>query len=213
MATRTTSVGTCLLCKRPFGRGAMSRHLARCRPAHEETGTDVEPARLLLLTVQGKDNPAYWMHLEVPASATLDQLDAFLRETWLECCDHLSAFTLGGGRPYGREELEMSCRLGDVLEKGAEFTHQYDFGSTTILMGRVIGERDGLARLKRPVVLLARNDPPVVLCDTCGEPATKVIRGPTGWLCDRCAEAREEDADLLLPVVNSPRVGVCGYTG
>jgi hypothetical protein len=36
------------------------------------------------------------MHLEVPADATLTDLDEFLRETWVECCEHLSAFRIAG---------------------------------------------------------------------------------------------------------------------
>src|SRR5260370_19281758 len=34
------------------------------------------------------------MHLELPANATLADLDDFLRDTWLECCGHLSEFTI-----------------------------------------------------------------------------------------------------------------------
>jgi len=34
-----------------------------------------------------------------------------------------------------------------------------------------------------------------------------------GWLCDECAPKHKCGEDMLLPVVNSPRVGKCGYTG
>jgi hypothetical protein len=34
-----------------------------------------------------------------------------------------------------------------------------------------------------------------------------------GWLCDECAVGHECGEEMLLPVVNSPRVGVCGYVG
>jgi hypothetical protein len=32
-------------------------------------------------------------------------------------------------------------------------------------------------------------------------------------LCQACAEDHECGEDMQLPVVNSPRVGVCGYAG
>ena len=34
-----------------------------------------------------------------------------------------------------------------------------------------------------------------------------------GWVCDECAPKHKCGEDMLLPVVNSPRVGMCGYTG
>ena len=33
-----------------------------------------------------------------------------------------------------------------------------------------------------------------------------------GWLCEAHAE-KHRHQDMFLPVVNSPRVGMCGYTG
>ena len=35
----------------------------------------------------------------------------------------------------------------------------------------------------------------------------------TGWLCDDYAEGHKCREEMLLPVVNSPRTGVCGYVG
>ena len=34
-----------------------------------------------------------------------------------------------------------------------------------------------------------------------------------GWLCEACAKSHECGEEMLLPVVNSPRVGTWGYTG
>ena len=38
--------------------------------------------------------PMYWLHIEIPAKATLEDLDHFLRAVWLECCGHLSSFDI-----------------------------------------------------------------------------------------------------------------------
>jgi hypothetical protein len=112
----------------------------------------------------------------------------------------------------------MDVPLADVLNVGTKFTHEYDFGSTTELRLRVVGEREGVPLDDEdPVTLLARNDPPDIRCVVCGEPATQVCTScnwqDQGWLCDKCAPKHECGEEMLLPVVNSPRVGVCGYTG
>lgn len=65
--------------------------------------------------------------------------------------------------------------------------------------------------------MLARNHPHEIECSYCGKPATHVCReciyDDGGWLCDDCTEKHECGEEMLLPVVNSPRVGVCAYTG
>jgi hypothetical protein len=58
---------------------------------------------------------------------------------------------------------------------------------------------------------------PQVWCDICGQPATEIcsqcIFDDKGWLCDEHAESHECGEEMLLPVVNSPRVGMCAYAG
>ncbi len=117
------------------------------------------------------------------------------------------------------EDRSLDVPLEKVLKVGQKFTYEYDFGSTTELTLRVVSERDGVVQEGEeddPVTILARNVPPVILCKVCGKPATKVAGGyynvEENAYCNKCAR-RSEDADMMLPVVNSPRVGVCGYTG
>lgn len=233
---RTPSQGKCALCGNTFGKAAMSRHLEKCLPAlPEKTGPAARRAaktgRLLHLVAEGRYLPQYWMHLQAPADATLGVLDSFLRRTWLECCGHLSAFTIDG-RTYAWEPLDdpfeglfgesgerdrsMDVRMGRVLRPTMKFHYEYDFGSTTELVLRVMGERRGPLR-RGAIQLLARNDPPAILCEACGAPAVKVCAfcaaEGTGWLCDRCAKQHKCEDHAFLPVVNSPRVGVCAYTG
>jgi hypothetical protein len=61
------------------------------------------------------------------------------------------------------------------------------------------------------------NEPPSIPCMSCGKIAAQVctecLWSGEGWLCDECAAEHECGEEMLLPVVNSPRVGVCGYTG
>ena len=165
------------------------------------------------------------MHLEVTANTTLAALDRFLRETWLECCGHLSAFEIGDIRyaidagmddEWGMDEKSMRVRLDKALSSGQTCSYEYDYGTTTELRLKVISEREVEAKGKA-IQVLARNSPPAILCERCGKPATNVcsqcIFDDKGWLCDDCAEEHECGEEMLLPVVNSPRVGMCAYTG
>lgn len=110
----------------------------------------------------------------------------------------------------------MRVRLDKVLSPGLKFFHEYDFGTTTELSVKVLAEEDREAK-GPPIQVLARNIPPPIPCEVCGKPATEVcsqrVYDEQGWLCEACAQAHECGQDMLLPVVNSPRVGMCGYTG
>lgn len=200
----------------------MTRHLKACKQKKdisEKSSARTQTAKSFHLVVEGRDLPYYWMHLEVPANATLKVLDGFLREIWLECCGHMSAFTIGSKRysvaPMGElDEASMKFKLEKVLQPGMQFYHEYDFGTTTDLMLKVVSEGEGKSKSIR---ILARNEPPEITCVSCGKMATQVCTEcaweDKGWLCDQCAAKHECDEDMFLPVVNSPRVGMCGYTG
>ena len=216
--------GECTICGKELGKRALTRHLQ----AHIASG-EGEPkgkghvVTMVHLLVDTRHGSEYWMHVMARGDATLANLDSFLREEWLECCDHMSQFKVGG-RAYTSQpdfatwgEGDMDVALADVLGVGQEFTHEYDFGSTTTLRLRVMGTWQGIPGTL-PIKMLARNEPPERPCIVCGRPADIVCvacyEGPHGTvLCDACAEGHDCDEDYRLPVVNSPRCGVCGYTG
>ncbi len=224
--SRRTSAGTCELCGATVTKRSMAKHLQTCIPQHEAKEAEgakkpADEVKFFHILVEGYT--PYWLHIEARADTTLKKLDAFLRDTWLECCGHLSAFHIGG-RSYmymytttGLGGRSMNAKLDTVLTQGTVMSHEYDFGSTTELGLTVLGERTGPAPDK-PVRLLARNDPPASVCQECGQPATQVCTeclwsDTEGWFCDKCADEHEHDEEMFLPVVNSPRVGVCGYSG
>jgi Plasmid pRiA4b ORF-3-like protein len=227
---RQISKGRCTFCHGEFSKSVMTRHLEKCEQraiAEAKAGNrqKAQQTRELHLVVEGRDLPMYWMHLEIPASETLSLLDQFLRSTWLECCGHLSAFEIAGVRyavdagmynDWDMGEKSMRVRLDQVLTPGQICTYEYDFGTTTELKLKVVSERQAAARGKT-IQILARNIPPEILCEECGKPATEVcsqcIFEGRGWLCDDCALEQECGEEMLLPVVNSPRVGMCAYTG
>jgi hypothetical protein len=113
------------------------------------------------------------------------------------------------------EDHSLYAELGKVLSVGQKFSYTYDFGSSTNLNMRVVTEREGLADPKDAVKLLARNLAPEFKCNVCGATATLILGGVWGdgnTYCKKHAK-KYEDEGLLLPIVNSPRVGVCGYDG
>jgi len=217
MAAKSDTKAKCLLCNADFSKTGMTKHLKACLNKQSESQAESQAKSqekkkpFFHIMVDGLEHPRYWMHLKVAADAKLADLDKFLRDTWLECCGHLSAFN----SPEG--ELDMKKKIKDVVKPGTVLDHEYDFGDTTILRVKVIDLREGVAE-KKKIHLLARNDPPEILCNICGKaPAVKVcsqcIWDGQGWLCKKCVKKHDCDEEMLLPVVNSPRTGICGYTG
>ncbi len=104
----------------------MTQHLKSCKRrtagiAESESDTKSfrsKNTRLLHIMIQGLRLPMYWLHLEMPASARLADLDNFLRDIWLECCGHLSAFRIGDvSYSWNVEEADDAAldRLDEML--------------------------------------------------------------------------------------------------
>lgn len=230
MAKREATRGKCVYCGRDYTRWGMTRHLQSCavrqaaiHAAGEGRGRQLPIFHLLVEDAWGGD---FWLHLEIPGSTTLEELDNYLRAIWLECCGHLSAFTINGQRytqifedSWGFEdERDMDIRVDKIFEPDLEFEYEYDFGTTSELKMKVVGERVGKWS-GNPIALMARNEPLDMVCMICDLPAT--------WLCVECMWGNEAGCtfceehlvnhrhgeEMALPVVNSPRVGMCGYIG
>jgi hypothetical protein len=66
----------------------------------------------------------------------------------------------------------------------------------------------------------ARNEMPQLPCMKCGEPAAYfcseclIERDETGMLCARHVKGHPcDNYGEPIPLINSPRLGMCGYTG
>jgi hypothetical protein len=204
--------GKCYLCQGIFPKNQMTKHLETCMQK-QPAEADVPHQRTFRILAEGHGQQEYWLYFEIPAEAKFSSIDRFLRKTWVECCGHMSAFK---SHPTLPSQISKSRPLGDILNPGMKFYYEYDFGSTTELALKVISEQDGKFEGKS-IRLLARNEPPPIKCERCDKPATRIcaqcINENMGWLCDDCAPEHECGEEMLLPMVNSPRVGVCGYTG
>lgn len=214
-----TTEGKCMFCNEVFKKVSMKKHIEKCNSRAEQciTTDESKMESYYCIMVQGHYNSGYWLYLDVPINSTFKALDSFLRDVWLECCGHMSLFEVGGQNfasscdsTFG--DKSMNAKLVNYLDVGTQFTHQYDFGSTTYLKLKVVSEFYGKKR-KKKVALLARNLPINFKCSECEETATNLCCECDSLVCDNCIDEHECGEDMLLPMVNSPRAGECGYTG
>jgi hypothetical protein len=124
---------------------------------------------------------------------------------------------LSGLPDRANNERNMRAKIGEVFGRtGQKGTYDYDFGSTTRLTLERTGARHGRIG-KQAVRLLVRNDPLPWVCGACGAPATFICSAHEGddspFVCGVHEAEHDCGAEMFLPVVNSPRMGVCGYAG
>ena len=110
----------------------------------------------------------------------------------------------------------MEASVFRIFSPGLEFHYEYDYGSTTELDLRILWEREGPRQDKHPVRMLSRNAPPSLPCVKCGKAGEFICPECSGEgeaYCEKCLRKHPCGDDMALPLVNSPRSGVCGYTG
>ena len=228
MARGKQSSGQCMYCEQIMSKGGMSKHLSTWVPGSggcakrmtllaKTHSSHTGDERLHHLRVQADGQPMFWLDLEMRGAATLTDLDHYLRAIWLECCGHMSQFSFGG---WGGEEIVMSRTINAVLQPDATLTHIYDFGTSSETLITSVGIRKGKPTSAHPIVLMARNMMPEARCIECGQPARWLCNEclieyeTTGTLCDIHVETHPHDGyGPPVELVNSPRMGMCGYTG
>jgi len=225
------SKGKCKYCGKEYAKGYMLRHLQSCKVRKEilEKKASSKKCGYFMLAIYGKYDKEYWLIIEVNENAKLSDLDAFLRDIWVECCGHLSSFEIdrvnydkyvSEDSFWGPPSRNMNYKLKSVLRKDMIFRYEYDFGSTTELVLEVKDYRKGAGK-QEFLEILSRNNPPKLMCDLCHEKEADFIN--TQWyedgiqfMCKECVAKQEAEGEIdefLLPVCNSPRMGVCGYEG
>ncbi len=85
------SEGICSYCKKTFSGRAMAKHLEACVERNKQT----EVGKGNVFLIKASCGP-YWVYFEANTDSALKNIDDFLRDLWLECCGHLSAFTISG---------------------------------------------------------------------------------------------------------------------
>ncbi len=222
------SVGKCFFCNTEFTKVGITKHL-NTHLAKEAKGLNPGTSFHIKIEDDPRSGNLYFLNLWVDGSVIMADIDDFLRAIWLECCGHLSAFSnpkrkkmltmLDEDELLGDEDEIMESEAKDVLNKGMKLKYEYDFGSTTALLLTVVETFP--VELPDEIALLSRNEPLEIMCEVCGtEPAAVICTtcyDPNSF-CKKCAKKHAKTCDdfadySAMPVVNSPRMGVCGYDG
>ncbi len=203
------SKGKCRICKKEFSQSEIKKHTLLC---NKDNGKEK------VFLIKAEAGP-FWVYFEIEAKKTLKRLDQFLRDLWLECCWHLSAFTINKQRYsiYEQEldydEKSMNIKLKEILKPKIKFNYEYDFGTTTELSLECLKEKVG----NKGINIIARNEPIDFKCEKCKKPAKLVcvqcVRNGKGFVCNKCSKSHKCVEPYFLPIVNSPRIGMCGFTG
>lgn len=230
---RLTSEGKCIFCKKTFSQRGINRHMAtHLTQMEKDPGSKKGKSYLVYVKAD-----VMFLSLWVDGNTDFEELDSFLRAIWLECCGHLSAFNDPNGYykhpkssqqnmwmmdfDHSPQEVPLGTKAFKVFKKGKKLNYEYDFGSTTYLEIEVKGEYK--IKAHDSIVLLSRNEPLKIICATCGKKTavnicTVHMYEEYAFYCESCSKKHakkcEDFADYAsLPVVNSPRMGVCAYDG
>lgn len=245
--SRPQCQGKCEICGKTFSKSSFTRHLKSCVSKSKPAAAKKSNAGSVHIVVEEKYGSHYWLHIEAGPQATLADLDDYLRNIWLECCGHMSAFenpnpVSSRSKPnsanYGSmqqmfqqmmeqmvdgfgdddRDLDFNALVHEALPSKQKVNYTYDFGSSTNLTVKAVNQVENGVK-GNSIRLLARNDAPEVDCIDCGKPATEIctdccyIGLGEGLFCKKCLNKHECGDEMALPLVNSPRAGVCGYAG
>jgi len=213
--TPKVSTATCLVCRAPLTKRKALKHATECLQA---SGWPTEEKPSLLIMIEGLRKNKYWLVVLARHDARLGDLDRLIRDVWVECCGHLSSFEIEDVLYDSDDDVcstgAMEVPLSDIVSPGSTFTYDYDFGSTTSLELKVIGETP-IAPPKGPLCLIARNNRPPIPCNHCGGEAAFALCNTYGenphYYCRECLSTIDHDPFCVEIISNSPRNGICGY--
>jgi hypothetical protein len=203
------SEGKCVFCGKTFTKAGINSHLKTHLKQKE-----AENSEGLSYLVKVEKNPyygsqPYFLSLWIDGETSMELIDSFLRDIWLECCGHMSAFA--------NDQVSMNEKAKNVFYKDLKLDYEYDFGNTTELKLTVLNEYN--VNADDELLLLSRNEPIKWKCESCNkEIASQICAIHDIMLCDKCAKKHAEECPdfedyTSMSVVNSPRMGVCGYEG
>lgn len=205
--------GICSYCKSEVVKNKRSimKHILNCEEFIISNDKNISPHIILL--IEGRHSPAYWLVIKAKSDITMEIIDEFLRDIWVECCNHMSGFF------NSNLKVGMTRKVSDVFKEGNKINYIYDFGSSTEISLSLLEEIDG--KVDKDIQILMRNKEIDYRCSYCNSKAVKMcpfcVSEDEGLLCESCIEnhncSGDEGEDFFLPLVNSPRTGECGYCG
>ncbi len=223
---KLNSEGECKFCGVTYKRSGLVRHLKSHLSKMENDQNSKKESSYLLKVSAGE----MFLMLWVDQTTEFYDVDSFLRAIWLECCEHMSAFTDIAKANKNRinflfneeddlypGEINMKTKISKQFEKGKKLKYEYDFGSTTKLDIEFI--EHFYLPASEPIVLLSRNNPLEIVCEVCNTEIAKTYCAVDHlFLCSKCGKKHKKECSdyeeyANFRVVNSPRMGVCGYDG
>ena len=136
--------GICYLCQEEVPSNDSRIHAHDCI---QTLVSEASPDGDVMLISAWCENQPHWLELTARPTATLGDLNHFLKRVWLRCCDHQSRFIVHEqldlrGHPKAVDwELQnilvqasepyLRVPMEDILDHGTEFEYQYDPTDTT----------------------------------------------------------------------------------
>ena len=205
--------GKCYYCNKELTEKTIKRHMKNCsemeRKIEELSAVDKKQRNQFIISIKPKySGNEYCIYLSSDENLSLIHIDQFLRDIWLECCGHLSAFKING-KFY--QDYSMNTKLKDILVVNEKFEYEYDFGSTTYLILEVIDIIKVPASFSQ-IEIIARNHEVKHFCEICGIEAKYFNYENDQWECKKCID-KDNDMISKFDYSNSPRDGVCCYGG
>jgi len=211
--------GICYYCNKELTERTIKRHMKNCsemKKVIEEKMKDTKGVRnQFIISLKDKyESNVYCIYVSIDANLQLQHLDRFIRDIWVECCGHLSAFYIDREiyNDNSDEQYEMNVYLKDVLDVNKKFEYQYDFGSTTHLILEVV-DMIKVPKEFSQIEIIARNNEEKYKCYKCNDEAKYFNWNTDEWVCETCSEGIDEEELEEVDYCNSPRDGVCGYVG
>ena len=239
---RQITEGKCMYCFESFSKNTIGKHLLSCnarqgyfaellQKADDKHTKDIKKytnVNIFLIKIFSPDQLKYWLFVELSDNCLLSDLDSFLRDIWLECCGHLSSFTINNQTfesqidEFTKYSNTMRIKLNKILQTGIYFEYIYDYGNSTELTIRVISFIPSIINKKEKLIKIsARNNEIQFKCIKCKiEKATKIcavclyeVGKIQSSFCNNCIKQHDCKEEMALPITNSPSSGICGYTG
>ncbi|CAN5776799.1 hypothetical protein BH11BAC3_BH11BAC3_29950 [soil metagenome] len=212
MEKELISKGQCLYWNQFFLQKEITKHLDTHLLSAQKQGVGKATASYHHIIVEAGE---MFLEILVAGEQRMEIIDDFLRRIWLECCGHLSGFQ------HKNFKINMGNKVKEVFGPKIKIWHQYDYGTTTTVALRS-GKLFEL-NLKEKLILLSRNEPLKQMCTICKtKPATNICTvcqyDQDAFFCEACSSVHAQTCDDFedyskMPVVNSPRMGECGYEG
>ncbi|WP_160688622.1 SEC-C metal-binding domain-containing protein [Clostridium sp. C2-6-12] len=205
--------GKCYYCNKELTERTIKRHMKNCNAMktkiEELSNEDKKKRNQFMISIKSKyDKDEYNIYLSIDENLSLLHIDQFLRDVWLECCGHLSAFKIKG---IIYQDYSMGTKLKDILNVADRFEYEYDFGSTTELILEVVDIIQVPVSFSQ-IEIIARNDEVIHHCEICNAEAEYFNYENNQWECKKCID-KNNDMIAKFDYCNSPRDGVCCYGG